>query len=289
MEGFIDWVKPTVMDRFSCTMHKLGNCLIEIEGDRAYAETYAIVHHILAGEERSSDMIMGVRYIDRLEQRRGEWKIANRRMSFEWERNVEIGSQGELVPYPQGGRDGSDPVLRPVAVSVPVTLARVEDRADIYAAHMRFCRGFDRRDEGLIRSAYHADARADHGAYEGGLDGFIEFVTKEVHARFRTTMHKLGQVLVEFDAEGDPDVAWSEAYAICHHVTEEGGRDVADRVVGLRYHDRFERRDGEWRIAHRELRYEWLRIDALEPLDASWTLGRAGAGDPVFADLTPEA
>ena len=55
----------------------------------------------------------------------------------------------------------------------------------------------------------------------GDLDGFVDFVAREVWSRFRTTMHPAG--LIEIG-----DVAESESYAVCHHVIEEGGRDVAD-------------------------------------------------------------
>ena len=130
--------------------------------------------------------------------------------------------------------------------------------------------------------ADHADAFDDHGAYQGNLDGFVDFVAREVWSRFRTTMHKLGQALIEIDG----DVAQSETYAVCHHVIEEGGHDVADNVMGIRYLDRFERRDGAWRIARRALRWEWIRTDALDPLDPAWTHGTAGPGDPIFG---PEA
>ncbi|MEE8165837.1 MAG: nuclear transport factor 2 family protein [Myxococcota bacterium] len=281
--GFIEWVKPTVMENFSCTMHKLGNVLIEIDGEQAFAETYAVAHHVQADQETPSDLIMGVRYIDRLEQRRGEWKIAHRVMSFEWERTLEIGSQAEIDTFKRGLRDGTDPVLRrasPASAHASAALERVADRSAIYGALVRYCRGVDRRDEALIRSAYHLDASDDHGAHQGGVDGLIEYIRKEVDSRFRITMHKLGQALIEIDGE----VAHSEAYAICHHIQTEQGKDLADIVAGIRYIDRFERRDGIWRIAQREIRSEWLRTDPLEALDASWTFGTTDFSDPVFAE-----
>ncbi|MCP4906781.1 MAG: nuclear transport factor 2 family protein [bacterium] len=276
--GFIDWVKPAVMESFSATMHKLGNCLIEVRGDEAFAETYAVAHHVLARADESSDLIMGVRYIDRLEDRGEGWKIAHRRMSFEWERNVLIGSQREYEGFERGRRDGSDPVLASTSpIVVPDAIDRVASRAEIYAVLVRYCRGIDRRDTKMIRSAYHGDAYDDHGTYQGDLDGFIEFVENEIYSRFRTTMHKLGQALIEIDG----DEARAETYAICHHVMAEDGRDVEDNVMGIRYLDRFERRGGQWRIVHRALRWEWIRADSLEPLDPGWTLGVASALDPV--------
>jgi hypothetical protein len=210
-------------------------------------------------------------------------------MSFEWERTTDIGSQGEIEPFKRGRRDGQDPVLHrvPVAVAtsstpepVAATLEWVADRAAIYDVLVRYCRGVDRRDEVLIRTAYHNDASDDHGAYRGGVDGLIEYIQKEVHSRFRTTMHKLGQALIEVDG----DVAHSETYAICHHIQTEQGADRADVVAGIRFLDRFERRKGIWRIAEREIRYEWVRTDSLAPLDPSWTLGTADAKDPIFTE-----
>ena len=283
--GFVDWVKPTVMDTFTCTMHKLGNCLVEVDGNRAFAETYAIAHHVLGEAEEPSDMIMGIRYIDQLEDRGTGWKISHRQLSFEWERSLPVGSQKEYPGFARGQRDGSDPVLEAsrsgVSAVVPATLdERVDlaaDRAEIYAVLVRYCRGVDRRDLERVRSTYHADAYDDHGSYKGDLDGFIRFVEEEVYSRFRTTMHKLGQALIEIDG----DRATSETYAICHHVSAEGGVDVSDSVMGIRYVDRFERRGGEWRMSRRELRWEWIRQDVLEPLDPDWTLGLANADDPV--------
>ncbi len=277
--GFVAWVKPTVMDAFTCTMHKLGNQLIVVEDGRAYAETYAVAHHVLGDAPVPTDMIMGVRYVDELEDRGDGWKIADRRMSFEWERSLEIGSQVEYDGFSRGRRDGGDPVLAGRSrVAVPATIPAAADRAEIYGVLVRYCRGVDRRDPEMIRSTYHADAYDDHGAYQGDLDGFLAFVALEVWSRFRTTMHKLGQALIEIDG----DVASAETYAVCHHVVAEAGRDVADSVMGIRYLDRFERRDGEWRIARRELLWEWIRTDRLDPLDAGWTLGRADGADPVF-------
>lgn len=280
--GFIDWVKPSVMDTFTCTMHKLGNSLIEIEDDRAFAETYAIAHHVSGDAEEPSDMIMGVRYIDELEDRGTGWKIAHRQMSFEWERSVLVGSQQEYGGFYRGLRDGRDPVLdAPRPIPTPHTIGSVRDRAEIYAVLVRYCRGVDRRDPDMIRSTYHPDAYDDHGTYKGDLDGFITFVDREVYSRFRTTMHKLGQALIEIDG----DVATSECYAICHHVQAENGQDTSDSVMGIRYLDRLERRNGEWRIARRELRWEWIRSDSLEALDPDWTLGTADGLDPVMRAL----
>ena len=65
----------------------------------------------------ATDLVMGVRYLDRLEDRGAGWKIAHRQMSFEWERTLEIGSQREYPGFLRGRRDGSDPVLAARAIA----------------------------------------------------------------------------------------------------------------------------------------------------------------------------
>ena len=281
VEGFIDFVKRDVMDTCRCTMHKMGNSLIEVAGDEAWSETYAVAHHIMGEGPETRDLLMGVRYIDRFECRRGEWKIAHRVMSFEWERWAAVGAQAFGPGFKPGLRDGSDPVLVQREGSGAGDPEREAiDREEIYQQLALYCRAVDRCDEALLRSVYHPDAHDDHGHYAGDVEGFIEFVKEEVQGRFRCTMHKLGNACIEVAG----DVAHCESYAVGHHVRAEHGVDIDDLVMGLRYVDRFERRDGIWRIAERELRFEWQRVEPLSELDASWTLGRHDTEDPVYAE-----
>ena len=285
VDGFIPWVKEIVMDAYTCTMHKMGNVLIEVDGDQAYGETYAIAHHVDARAAEPTDLIMGVRYLDRFECRGGDWRVVHRVMSYEWERVATIGAQSFDASYAVGRRDGSDTALqpprnaRPTTAVVPDDLEATRDRAAIYDQLVAYCRAVDRCDEALLRSVYHPDAHDDHGAYQGDLEGFVEFVKTEVQARFRSTMHKLGNSFIELDG----DVAHCETLAIGHHVRAEDGVDVDDLVLGIRYLDRFERRHGEWRIANRQLVFEWQRLDRLSPLDETWTPGRHDPSDPVYA------
>ncbi len=76
----------------------------------------------------------------------------------------------------------------------------------------RYCRGIDRRDYELVRSCYHPDATDDHGGYQGGVDGFIDYI-KAGLPRFEQTMHMIGNIPIDIDG----DVAQSEAYTLAFH------------------------------------------------------------------------
>lgn len=141
-------------------------------------------------------------------------------------------------------------------------LQRLLDEAAIKKVHLRYCRGIDRMDWALIRSCYHPDAIDDHGEYVGGIDGFIEYCQAGCPT-FLSTTHFTGNQLVEVNG----DAAWAEHYARAYHrVCKEDGSEV-DLVVNARYADRFERREGEWRIARRTVVVDSDRVD---PVIESW-------------------
>jgi hypothetical protein len=140
------------------------------------------------------------------------------------------------------------------------------DQTAIKDLHLRYCRGVDRMDWDLVRSCYHPDATDDHGGYKGGIDGFMDWVTPAL-ARFESTQHFTGNQLVEVDG----DMAWAEHYAIVTHRRRAAGAvAAADLVVGVRYVDRVERRDGAWRIAKRVVIVDFDRVD---PVTETWLGG----------------
>jgi ketosteroid isomerase-like protein len=146
----------------------------------------------------------------------------------------------------------------------------------------RLARGTDRRDAALIRSCYHPDAVDDHGAFRGGPDEFAEWVPKTL-AIFESTMHVLGNVSIELDG----DAARVESYCTAHHVfSSQAPGGARDMVLGLRYLDRFERRDGgPWLIARRLCAYEYsLSLPAGDawPLDPPFVRGRSDEMDPSY-------
>lgn len=150
------------------------------------------------------------------------------------------------------------------------------DRQDIHDVLMRYARGIDRRDFDLVASCYHPGAADDHGRFKGPVEEFIPWVADTLQ-RFETTMHFLGNVLIEVDG----DSARAETYCVAYHRLV--GEDV-DSIAGLRYVDRFDRRDGQWRIADRKIVVEWNRLDDVNALGfgPEYLRGRHDQTDPVY-------
>jgi hypothetical protein len=124
-----------------------------------------------------------------------------------------------------------------------------------------YSRGVDRYDFDLVRSCYWPEGTDDHGSFVGGVDGFIAFVERSLN-RFERTCHFLGNMLIDVDLSHD--VARSETYAVAFHRYTDPDGYPTDMWAGLRYVDRFERRDGQWRIRRRVCAYEWRRTDRVE-------------------------
>lgn len=76
-----DWASKLHDFGQKATHHNLLNHSCDIDGDTAHTETY----YLFVGRNRDeSNWIAGGRYIDRLERRDGEWKIALRTNAIEW-------------------------------------------------------------------------------------------------------------------------------------------------------------------------------------------------------------
>lgn len=164
------------------------------------------------------------------------------------------------------------------------TLARLVAEAEIRDAMARYARGADRNDVALIRSAYHPDATDSHGYFCGSIDGFVEWFT-ERHAAVTQSMHFLGNCLIEFDGD---DAAFVETYCQAFQRLQIPGQvdRMQDLHVLCRYLDRFERREGRWAIATREVVYETQdvrEVEAADPFPAGFAIQAHGPADPLYA------
>ena len=81
-EAYLAWVVPG-SDAIPVTQHVLGQSLVELGIDTAKAETHVLSYHrVIIGEEQR-DTCIGGRYLDLMEKRDGEWRVARRTMLYD--------------------------------------------------------------------------------------------------------------------------------------------------------------------------------------------------------------
>jgi hypothetical protein len=141
------------------------------------------------------------------------------------------------------------------------------DRDRITACIVRLARGEDRRDAALISASYWPDSRSDYGVFEGSFDEYLAWVVPGADA-ITNTQHVIGQSFIVLDGEA----AKVETQVVSYHRVDMGAGE-RDTCIGGRYLDRFEKRDGEWRIAHRLMLYDWYQ-DWGQSID--WSQGVMG-------------
>lgn len=143
----------------------------------------------------------------------------------------------------------------------------------------RYMRGQDRLDADLQRSVFWRDSTVDYGFFQGSGDDFVTFA-QDLLRGHEANLHLIGQSLI--DVEGD--VAFGEVYYFAYHRVVEGGV-AQDMIVAGRYVDRYERRGGVWKIAHRSELFDWARKEKARDAFVAEQLPRAlwgarGAADP---------
>ena len=103
---YLAWVIPGA-EAIANTQHVLGQSHIELAGATARGETQVISYHRIdygAGDEH--DTVIGGRYLDVFEKRKGDWRIASRTMLYDWSQDW-----GAAIDWSQGvmGMPFSDP------------------------------------------------------------------------------------------------------------------------------------------------------------------------------------
>ena len=118
----------------------------------------------------------------------------------------------------------------------------------------RVCRGTDRVDADIIRSAFHPGAKIHYGGmFDGDIDEMIAAGMTRQSAQSQRH-HMVGNIVVRIDG----DQAFAESYELDRHKTPMNG-ETRDLVLAARTLDRFERRDGEWKIVERTKVMDWGR------------------------------
>ena len=129
------------------------------------------------------------------------------------------------------------------------------DKQAIYELLNAYFNAADRHDNEKMRKLYHADDIDDHGAFFKGLA--MEFVDKlpEIQVPMEILHHNMTTVNIKLDG----DYAEGEVYVLAFHKvrTDDGSFDL---LIGGRYFDKYEKRDGVWKFLHKAVVADWAKV-----------------------------
>jgi hypothetical protein len=155
-------------------------------------------------------------------------------------------------------------------------LTELLDKQAISDVIMTYARGIDRLDEAMLRSDFHPDSQHAHGfvgpssdptlpSKPGEPGDFVAYAFDVLNTNIRTH-HQLGNIFIELEGSN----AYAESYFTAYHRMRPKGDPMAaenaydtemDFWVGGRYLDRFQKREGVWKISHRTGLTDWMRTE----------------------------
>jgi hypothetical protein len=137
---------------------------------------------------------------------------------------------------------------------------------------MRYGRGVDRGDAELLKSCYHPGAIEEHGStYVGPADAYIDAAVPRIH-KMGTLAHYICNIHISLEGER----AYVESYVLTFARFQRDGKSY-DTFTGGRLCDRFDRRNGEWKVMHRKMAFDWNHD---MPSQEGWCLGMFNPSDP---------
>ena len=308
MHGFIDSLEAARLNGPECfgKLHVVGNALFDFRDDGdVFVESYHVAHETYAEGEGRVFFHIGGRYLDTFRRVDGRWLIQHRDIVYDWSRVMPstppfwdeatqpaslLGTRTPDDPlyFTGGAARGRLPALAGTILhEEEPTMDEVQqllDKQAIAEILYRRARAGDRADAELAHSCYHPGATERHGEYDGLATEFIDvvsFTRPRPGSPIKGMMHLVTNILCDFS---DADHAFVESY----HVAWCQMTDGTDAEIGGRYLDRFERRDGRWGIVHRDVIFDWSRM---EPETAKFwerhpakpfLFGKRGADDPLY-------
>ena len=130
-----------------------------------------------------------------------------------------------------------------------------------------YCKGIDQRDWPLVRSCFGEQHHHRHGPFDGSLDEFISFASKNL-SHVKVSQHSLSNFIITLSDDGlsaQSDVNFTAVHLIEGSVTEEltftiKGKDTDWTVLGS-YADQWVCENGQWLIIKRKAVQHWQRVE----------------------------
>jgi 3-phenylpropionate/cinnamic acid dioxygenase small subunit len=282
--------------RYGIQRHTIGNVLLNWRSeDLVEVESYHLAYHrlLIAGVEH--DVHVGGRYLDLCTRLDTGWRLLSRAVVYDWSRSSPATREDlpdtapSQVPVGETVSDANQ--CAPAGSSdIAVLLAKQEVTNLLY----RRARAGDRRDVELALTCYHPGATEIHEGFGGTAAEFItnhSMIAPTSTAPVTGLWHFISNIVIDLHGE-QADV---ESYHLAVVSRSEDGHETQSHIGG-RYLDNVSYRDGRWAIDHREVVFDWSRVDIdsaaywdLMGLDESKLLrGNFGADDPLYSVLSVE-
>lgn len=160
------------------------------------------------------------------------------------------------------------------------TPEQLADKFAITEQIYHYCRSVDRLDVPLGHAVFHEDGTADYGpkGFRGSGRDAIDWICA-AHGQLAAHSHQVTNILIELDGER----AGSEAYVTATLRMEREDKTMQIEVWS-RYCDRWSKRDGVWRIDHRDAVTDYDCIREVNPMNRH-ERGARDASDPSYAAL----
>ena len=136
-----------------------------------------------------------------------------------------------------------------------MTQEEVLAKQEIYELSCNYMRGLDRLDAALMHTVFHDDATVDYGFFQGSGKDFVDFAQNALKDHL-ANHHMIGQVNIKVDGDQAVGEVYFQAF---HRVVQDG--EEKDLFISGRYVDRYERRDGAWKISFRSEVNDWARME----------------------------
>ena len=149
-----------------------------------------------------------------------------------------------------------------------------------------YCRAADRHDHELMRTLYHEDAHDDHGSFFKGKA--MEFI--DLLPEIQKSMGILHHNVTTHNIHLKGNKAEGETYILAFHqvLTDDQQFDV---LIGGRYFDEYEKRNGIWKFSSRAVDADWAyvndpsKVNLFHPMIEGANIGTPNSQDPSYKYL----
>ncbi len=160
---------------------------------------------------------------------------------------------------------------------------RLLDKQAITELLYAYCNASDRHDHEKLRELYHEDAIDDHGAFFKGEA--MDFIDKlpDIQGPMKILHHNLTTMNIALDG----NYAEGEIYVLAFHQVETD-KGLMDVLIGGRYLDKYEKRNGIWKFAYKAVLADWVKVSEPSevqldhPFVAGSNIGCPGPEDPSY-------